>query len=326
MAPRTKPLFAVVCLFSVLTTACGPDNGASRDAGEHRDRLPAASQTPRPRSAADFVVPLQRYELTSRQYAQVQRARMAAVRQCMRSFGISLDTPVIREVRWPHVPSLVGWLGDRKPSRYGYRGPAGYQADQYAAAARGGTKALFVPNRYSGVYGGSADVFDGRPVPPGGCHGQVMRRLDKSGEALRRSLKDEAIVPWKPLSDIEGEAARAVASDRRYQQAERRWRACMKRSGHRYASPADAEGDPRWARSVSITDEEPEQPVTRAEIKVAVADEKCRDEVNLPGVSLALHVAYQKKAIKADAAKLGQVTKLLHIQLKNSSGILRAKS
>ncbi|MFF9810691.1 hypothetical protein ACF1G5_37315 [Streptomyces coeruleorubidus] len=249
---------------------------------------------------------------------------MAAIQQCMHRFGISLNTPDIREVRWPHIPALLGWLGDRKPSRYGYRGPAGYLADQYAAAARGGTKALFVPDKYSGVYDGSADVFDGRPVPPGGCHGEVMRRLDKSGEALRRSLKDQAIVPWKMFSDIENAVSRTVASDHQYQQAEQRWRDCMNRSGRPYASPADAEGDPRWARSVSITDEEPEQPVTRAEIEAAVADEKCRDEVNLPGISLALHAAYQKKAIKAHATELEQVKKLLHIQLKNSSDISRA--
>ncbi|MET9763146.1 hypothetical protein ABZ016_29600 [Streptomyces sp. NPDC006372] len=249
---------------------------------------------------------------------------MAAVQQCMHRFGISLDTPDIREVRWPHIPALLGWLGDRKPSRYGYRGPAGYLADQYAAAARGGTKALFVPDKYGGVYDGSADVFDGRPVPPGGCHGEVMRRLDRSGEALRRALKDEAIVPWKLLSGIENSVARTVASDHRYQQVEQRWRDCMNRSGRPYASPADAEGDPRWARSVSITDEEPEQPVTRAEIEAAVADEKCRDEVNLPGISLALHAARQKEAIKAHATELERVKKLLRIQFKNSSDIARA--
>ncbi|GAA4930812.1 hypothetical protein ACFPM3_02830 [Streptomyces coeruleoprunus] len=325
MTPRTKRLFAAVCLLSALTTACGPA-GAPRETGRDGGSGPAASPVPRPRSAADFVVPLQRYELTSRQYAQVQRARMAAVRQCMRRYGITLATPAIREVRRPHVPALVGWLGDRNPSRYGYRGPAGFQADRYASAARGGTKALFVPDRYGGVYEGSAGVFAGRPVPPGGCHGEVMRRLDQSGEAFRAALEDRAIVPWKALADIEGEAARRVASDHRYRQAEQHWRACMKRSGHPYATPADAEGDPRWAGSVSVTEEEPERPVSRAEIAVAVADESCREEVNLPGVALALHIAYQKEAIDADATRLDRVKRLLDVQLGNSADILGAAS
>jgi hypothetical protein len=320
MISRTKPLLAIACLLTLMTTACD-SSSASRDTREHDSREQAASPSPRPRSSADLSVPLQPYELTSRQYAQVQRARMKAIHQCMSRFGISLETPVIREVRWSHVPARVGWLGDRKPSWYGYRGPVGYQSDQYAAATRGGTKALLVPERYHGVYGGSVGVFNGRPVPSGGCQGEARRRLDGPGGTLRRSLRDEPIIPWKSLAGIESSAAGKVARDRRYQAVQGRWRDCMNRSGYSYASPVDAENDPRWARTVSMTDEEPEQPVSQTEIQTAVADDKCRDEVNLPGISLALHVSYQREEIRAHATKLTQIRKLLQIQLRNSSAI-----
>ncbi|WP_326608922.1 hypothetical protein OG949_00640 [Streptomyces scopuliridis] len=317
-----KPLLATVGLLLMLTAGCGPEGGPQSGGGPQTgaaDRGGPTAPGGEGGGSADLVLPLHDYELSASQYARVQRARMTAVQECMRRFGIDLEVPAIRQVRWSHTPALVHRLGDREPARYGYRGPLGYQADQYASITRGGTKALFVPTKYGGVYDGSIRVFDGRVVPPGGCQGEVTRRLDRTGAKLRKELGDDSVIPWKPLADIEAKIAGKVSADRRYQEAVGRWKRCMNRSGRPFDSPDAAEADPRWVASVSITEEEADRPVGRPEIETAVTDEKCRDEANLTAVSLALHTTYQKEEIKENATRLGLVRKLLLVQLRNSA-------
>ncbi|MBO4207889.1 hypothetical protein [Micromonospora echinofusca] len=262
--------------------------------------------------------------MTPEQYQRVQQARMLLLRRCMSRFGIRLALPEIRLVVFQRAPELAGWLDSREPARYGYRGPAGYQSDLFAAATRGLTKALTVPEAYTPVFEGTVEVFAGTPVPSGGCDGQVRRELDgPEGVPLRAVIKDDRAVPWTALADLELEATRRVGNDSRYLGVQRAWSECMRRTGYEYASTADAEADTRWVSSVSITSEEPERAVSADEIATATADQRCRTEVNLSGLAIALHSLYQEELIAARHDQLDGVRQLLTRQALNSAATIR---
>ncbi|MFC3899236.1 hypothetical protein ACFOWZ_47895 [Lentzea rhizosphaerae] len=287
-------------LLLLITTACGADEQPPLIVGE-------------------VALPLQRFELTPAEYAQVQRARMWALDECMTRFGIDLSLPAAKQARPVRSAALVGHLRDREPERHGYRGPVGYQDDLFTAAARGVTKAVEVPAPYVPVFDGTVEQYGGRLVPPDGCDGEVKRRLDAGAGHLRDSLGDKRVVPSSTFTLIEQEALARVERDDRYRAAQTRWSDCMDRAGYHYATTADAEGDPRWATSVSITAVEPERDVTAEEIATATADTRCRDEVRLPGTALRLHTEFQEKLIADRFTALVQAKQLLDAQLHNSA-------
>ncbi|TQM80616.1 hypothetical protein FHX81_2957 [Saccharothrix saharensis] len=291
---------SLVALLLLITAACG-----------------AEEQPPLP--AGEVALPLQRFELTPAEYAQIQRARMWALDECMTRFGIDLPLPEVHPARPVRAAALIGRLRDRDPERNGYRGPVGYQDDLFTAAARGATKAVEVPAAYVPVFDGTVGHYRGRPVPPGGCDGEVKRRLDAGADDLRHALRDDRVVPSTTFTVIEQEAQARAERDDSYRNAQTRWSRCMDRAGYHYATTADAEGDPRWATSVSITTVEPERDVTPEEITTATADARCRDEVRLPGTALRLHAEFQEELIADRLTALVQAKQLLDAQLRNSA-------
>jgi hypothetical protein len=291
---------SLLALFLLITTACG-----------------AEEQPPMP--VGQVALPLQRFELTPAEYAQIQRARMRALDECMTRFEIDLPLPVIHIARPVRSAALIGQLRDREPEHNGYRGPVGYQDDLFAAAARGMTKAVEVPASYVPVFDGTVEQYRGRPVPLGGCDGEVKRRLDAGAGNLRHTLGDNRVVPSTMFTLIEQEAQARVERDDSYRNAQTRWSRCMDRAGYHYATTADAEDDPRWATSVSITALEPEREVTPEEIATATADAHCRDDVRLPGTALQLHTEFQEELIADRLTALVQTKQLLDVQLRNSA-------
>ncbi|MFI6158983.1 hypothetical protein ACIA59_03440 [Micromonospora haikouensis] len=323
MGRPARSLLLTVLLGAVLLGSVGVATGLpGRLVAEARKgRPPAASVSVGPLPGA--TLPIADWEPTLDQYQRIQRARLLATRRCMARLGIDLPMPPVRPVRHPGATGAVHALGDRDPARFGYRGPEGYQDDVFTAMVRGLTKALVVPEPFIGAFDGSVDTFRGAPVPSGGCEGEVRRLLDTpAGVALRASIRDERVVPWTAFAELEQAATARVESDDRFRRVQADWSRCMRRAGHRYADTAAAEGDGRWATSVSVTDEEPERPVSAQEIATAVADDRCRTEVGLKALSFALLADYQGELIRRDGARLKQVRRLLDLQVASAAAIL----
>ncbi|GAB3076726.1 hypothetical protein [Micromonospora schwarzwaldensis] len=322
--PRLLRVLLVTALLGAALTGCDDATAvvpgrAGAAVGE--GAVPSAGPVP------GASLPIAALEPTLADYQRIQRARLLLARRCMARLGIDLAVPTVRPVRHPGATAAaaVGAFDDREPARYGYRGPVGYQSDLFTGAVRGLTKALVVPEPGVAAFDGSVAEFRGVAVPAGGCEGETRRALDTpAGSELRAAIGDERVVPWTAFAELEQAAAAKLAADDRYRRAQRRWSGCMARSGYHYPETTAAEGDGRWATSVSVTDEEPEREVSAVEIATAVADERCRAEVGLPQLSASLLAGYQTELIRREEERLRRVRRLLDLQLASAARVTGA--
>lgn len=287
-------------LAGALLLGLGGCQGASPENGE-----PPLGPVPTIRDAREISLPLDAYLAGTLKWHVPDLAINRLGRDCMRRLG--LDWPVIAYVQADTTAPIYG-------RRYGI-----FDADR---VARHGYKPLPAPN------GGSADgekgprqereptevevaVWTGRgeskvnglPVPEGGCGAEALRTL--AGGIKPTETRVEMLA---------GEAHHRAEQHSRTVATFARWSQCMSGRGFNYRRPPDANDDPRWN-----TDH-----ATPAEIETAKADVACKLETNLVGVWYAAEVAYQKRAIEKNAARLQAIKDYHDTVQRNAAKVVAA--
>ncbi|XVQ09944.1 hypothetical protein ACQP1W_46765 [Spirillospora sp. CA-255316] len=141
----------------------------------------------------------------------------------------------------------------------------------------------------------------------GGCDDEAARTLDAGIpdlKAERRMLGRASFGSY----DL-------ARRDRRVRAVFAKWSACMKKSGHRYATPPDAVRDKRFLDGAGHR-------VGPAEIGTAVADARCKRETGVVNVWASVETAYQERAIARNRAAFDALRGALTRRLANAANVL----
>jgi hypothetical protein len=271
----------VICSLAV---ACG--SGSDSSGSE-----PAIGPVPVINDTAALSLPLDSYGLDAHEYTTVRRAAWRLIRDCVSSYGGTYTAP--EALTLGDVPQFE----HPHERRYGL-------FDETSAAARGynvppeqrplteGKTMVWDPSdaekllvRGADRRSGAAPPRDaaGRELPEGGCQGEADRVLG-AGTAVPadQNLGNE----------LAYEANHRALGDSRVRAEMKRWSECMARQGYHYETVWDPNQEP-WP-----------EPANDKEIATAVADVRCKREVNLLGTMMAVEAAYHQRVIDQRAEEL----------------------
>ncbi|GAA3115780.1 hypothetical protein [Streptosporangium carneum] len=309
--PRILRCSVTALAVAVVVTGCVFDATEGKETGAAGEKGNAAVSVPRP--SVDLTLPLDEYDLTPTQLPVVRRARFMLVNKCMKTFGLSVEVPPTEPITYPKNGNYLGWLGELQVEKYGYAGRPG--AWEEAVVASDGVYSVTVTDDQYRVLDGKVRKFHGKTVPVGGCGGSVEAVLAGKGPVRSWYSFEEGRV-----GTFAADAADRAYKDSRMRDAERVWSGCMKRAGFDYATPSDAQGDPRWASTAK--EESPGPRGTPAEIAVATADHRCRLETDYYGARRTANADAQRKIMAEHSAFLEELKKLNQTHLENAAKVL----
>ncbi|WP_261570585.1 hypothetical protein [Frankia gtarii] len=275
--------------------------------GSPRSVAPAAVSAASPPVVLDGAalrLPLDRYLLGPRESASVAQAYRALLDQCTRRFG--LPDPRLRAVD----AALPATLNER---RYGITdaalaATAGYRVSKPRPVSSSPMPAESTtppdPRTLDILTGRHSGAVDGRPIPDGGCSGEAKRRLN-AGAPGGPDLDPDLAQRLSQTSYF------ASGRDRRVQDVQRAWSACMRTHGLRYSSPLAAAADPRFRTG----------PVSATETAVAATDIACKKKTNLVGVWFSVESELQRPGLAANRKTLEKIRQTSQIQLKVARGL-----
>ncbi|MEU0395687.1 hypothetical protein ABZ208_23450 [Streptomyces sp. NPDC006208] len=265
-------------------------------------------------SVKELRLPFDALELSKEENVRVQKATMHLLGRCMNSMGLDLRTPRVHPSKYPKNATVLGWLGAQKVEKYGYRGPADFAAEM-SAAARRESRPIVVSAQQMPVFEGTVSSFRGKPVPQGGCDGQMRRRLNGGDTRIAVPGGDPSVVAERALQALEQQASDRARSDDRFQLVVSAWHSCMAKRGYEYADPDAAQGDPRWAEAAG-------KHVSALEKATAVADRDCRADVNFSGVLKDLITTYETLIIDSKDSPTAALASLLRTRARNAAKVL----
>ncbi|MER6737597.1 hypothetical protein [Streptomyces puniciscabiei] len=309
MAGRVAALVVVVVATVAMATGCTTDKtgaGASTAAGQ-----PALRVVSHPAPGADLRLRLDSYDLSLQQHVEIQNAENRFLRQCMKNYGFDLQTPTTHALPYPRNMPLLGQIDALQVSRYGYQGPPGVAADLIAVSKNGSWDITVQPAQLR-VFEGRVTSFHGKPVPAGGCFGELQRRLDAGAPRVQFDSATPAVVPERGIRFFKSQVYDQATHDSRFRRTVAEWSRCMGQEGFRYDSPEQAQEDPRWSNADADT-----RP-SAVQIRTAVADDHCRHAVNYTGMLYSLMSVYEQPLIKAQGHVLQEISRLLKARLQNS--------
>jgi hypothetical protein len=254
-------------------------------------------------SVSQVRLPLDAFQATFAEQTLVGDAVTELADRCLAQRGLSAGAAFLGHIDNPISAvdmSAVQWLTVPAAERYGFNQPLPAAVRQYSQTewAAGGVFSLTPAVRHAFYQGGclsqaTAQVAKGI--------GSAVALGSPPQQAPGYTTYYELAWPGLPMQ-LEEEAVNDTEADPHAAAVTSAWRSCMQRQGYRYASPADALADPRWA---SGTAETKALSANRSlQIKVAVADARCQESVNFAGTRLALLTAYQERLIKAHTRQL----------------------
>jgi hypothetical protein len=286
-----------------INTVSGSATPASRGVPESST---TTIYTPSVQAAA---MPLDAYQLSSAQQAQAVNAGFLITRACMKSFGLSY-LPHYTD-RTEIIPATFAVYNSRRygisdpvaASKFGYHLPAeptatsayndGDQADISPNTMPADKRRVFIGAPAKDLPSSTSDAavspgtYRGKTIPAGGCSGESFREL-------RYDPAPGAVKANDLAAKLNQEAFTKTLHDHTTLMANTAWQQCMAAKGYsRYATPLAA------SASFNLND-----PVTKAEIKTAVADVACQQQVNYVQTLTTSEAGYQKSAIAQHTAAL----------------------
>ena len=263
-----------------------PGDDPSRGSVERSPQQPAVGAVPVVTDWRQITLPLDGYALSSADAQAVLNAEYQQTSACMERFGLEFDAPAwvsgtsSTATAQPTHYRLYGLLDAEHAAREGYHnsGIENPIEQKYSEQSHSHDYDNVVAAKFGG------GTYNGRPIPDGGCIAEARRIVEGPQAAVDTSMPEQlAVVAWQQSNNDTRVVAGFLA-----------WSACMKQAGFDYATPMDANNDPRWSGSVASKDE----------ITVASADVACKKQTNLTGVRMAVDAAYEKVAIQDNAARL----------------------
>jgi hypothetical protein len=308
---KSPAAVGVAALCAVLLSGCQSSGG--RTASE-----PGTSSSPAMKTVAGVrvpVLPLDAYAVDPQQQEVLDRAVDELAEKCMKAKGYTWPAR-LEQLGVPHAANerRYGVTDLESVSVYGYQlaPPVGVTPAQLAEEARREKKrkALMtdaLTEAYTGRGGKTTSTSR-----TGGCRGQALKQLGlpQGGEALTAvDLAQQQ--GWK-----------RTEADSRAKAANAKWSACMKKAGHNYANPHLAAADPAWWTKAAAGSATRNRAGAR-EIATAVADVRCKRQVDYVTVWQSVETSYQYKIIEANKKELEDVRKVWRNALRKADQVLR---
>jgi len=267
---------AAVLLLCVVTGCAGGGDSEPKE-GSAKAGGPTGPVPPPGDEAKAISVPLDRYSPSPAETEVIRAADDVLTGTCMRRKGLDWK-PAPRaseEDAEPRNRRRYGVVEPNIAEIYGYHLPA----DRPSVAKRSAA----IRARDNGLDAAEKKAAYGSGRKLGGC-------AKKAREAL---LKDAPDADFDLLNNTLGTTYEQSRKDPAVVRVFRAWSACMKKEGYRYADPMEAITDKRWLKS---------EHVSRAEIRQARTDVRCKKRTDLVSVWNAAENRIQRKAIKAESA------------------------
>ncbi len=277
MSPRRLTRRTVMIVLAAALLA-GCDSGT-------RPGSPAAGSTEIAMDISTLRLPLDSYRLQRMQVHTIDRAINILTQRCLREFGFNIHPPTVIPPAVGDNENRYGLVHEAKARTLGYHPAPGHLRTEPAGKGMSGAA--------EAVLRGTVHVVAGQRVPAGGCLGHSQRAL--VGKVGR--IEDSSLV-----IRLEAAASRHAEEDEHVREAFRAWSVCMARAGHPYPDPWAANDDKAWLTPVP----------TRREISVAVADVRCKREVNLINIWAAAETAYQRQLIDRHRTELDTIKRSIN--------------
>lgn len=292
----SKRMTILVAGIGIGVLAIGALSAGSLSPHSATDQPPIES-VPRITDASQITLPLDIYVPSSQEVQTLRHGVYAAIDACMAGFGFTYDAPLwylgesgmfpMENGRISH-DLLYGLLDMAQAQRSGYH-PNLIPAEEERAQAEQDWQQeydrLFSHSHaYLNVMGAEfgGGTYAGRTIPEGGCFGEGQRQVQGSDIELVRLF-----------DTLGGQSWQAASEDGRVQAVFEKWSVCMSKAGFNYDTPWTANNE---AGGPDVTD---------AEIAIAVADVRCKQQTNVVGVYAAVDGAYQRVLIDKYAVELG---------------------
>jgi hypothetical protein len=310
-----------VAALIALTVACSGARGLTARPG---------SGPARPHEAGMRVqLPIDAYELTWLQTAQLDYVAQRLVQMCAARFGVSYPPglspdSIAQGVRvQAEVNSRRYGVSDPAAARaYGYDLPSWMTVQPAPLAKLPPAEQLVLTGRVAPATAGPASrpsptAFGGHDhgqrVPSGGCAGQAVRELSAAGIGGYGQPEPPSAYL---VNQINVEGFQRAQSNPRVRAVFARWSACMRWHGYNYPTPLAATGDPHWNLNA---------PPTRTEIRTAETDVVCKQRTNLLAVTFAVESGYENALIARHARTLAQARSQVVAEAKAIARLLAAR-
>ncbi|WP_416889498.1 hypothetical protein [Microbacterium sp.] len=257
------------------------------------------------RSGADITLPIDEFRTSDAAQERVLRAEHRVLVACMARFGLAWDLPVAPASGMDRSNDrLFGVIDLDDVTEFGYHVPDNgvHQQDGSVVDTVKRAASVSLSAEQEAVASGESGPteINGVTIPEGGCLGEARARLGNDGGALEMT---ESAVDFG-VSQSE--------RDPRVREGFAQWSACMAESGFTYATPWDANDDPRWAT--------PE--ATDAEREAAVADVACKKSTGVTELQVAVAAAWQREYIDSHRAEFAAMKQSLARQQARADAIL----
>ncbi|MDG5807770.1 hypothetical protein P9869_34990 [Streptomyces ossamyceticus] len=300
-------------MFALTVTMAGCDAaGSEQNAGES-----ATSRVPHLTTANKKGMPLDDYLLNPSQFEDVKSAYSQSIAKCVRSYGMTFETPnpsatpsALPDSPTTRIDGRFGFQSMTYAKKWGYHPPGGISKNKEKATKNTDADpdkwfALTGSRNIKEMSGPGGVLRNGKRVPSHGCVGSAVMQLTGS--------RDGQIGDADISTDLKFETLIKARNDPRTLRVFSLWSDCMREIGYSYGGPLDASSDPRWTES--------EKP-TKEEIEIAVADQKCRKRHNVVGIWFAVDSEYQERAVTDNRAALSEAKKQLDRQVNAARKIL----
>ncbi|MGM9330893.1 hypothetical protein [Streptomyces murinus] len=310
----TGPLLLAAVLTGAATACDGPPTARPHPGAGHPTvsaadmplpaRVPVTSVGASPTA---WQLPMDAYQYTPAQSAEVQGAVYSLANSCMRDLGYSTDLPTRLHPGPDHNAFRYGPVTDAQATQ-GYRW-------MLRKAAPNGARALNpTSEEYGALLGKSRHGRNGRPVPTGGCLGSARGALDSRGGRV-------------DLPDV----IRAIADDSyalsqrtaQVQTVFHSWSACMRQAGYHYPDPTAPARDKALV-GTAPSGTGPVPAASPREVAVARADVACKRQVGLLSVWYSVERTMQSEAAARHAAELAPVPAAIARTVRNATAVLTA--
>lgn len=295
---------ATGCSSSALSNG-GPATAVEQGNASSAVKAPWPEKSPHSGLAKGFVLPLEAYEESYPESVTMQRALNRLEGDCMAGFGFAFSPPRPGEYPPPNydASNMVRRYGITDP---GEAGKFGYHlahdsgtppADRpLTAAAEEVLRGIVLRDGHAVP---APATYHGSPIPQNGCVGESEKKL---GGPLDMDLPDR----------LDAASLNTSQGDPRVRRVLDQWSQCMKRSGYRISLPGNAA---ELARSGERSRAD------SAEIAIAVADVRCKQQTDLVAVWFDVESALQRQQITQNKSELDQVRARLRTELKTASDL-----
>jgi len=291
LAGLTRTWLVPACAAAAIVQVAGCSSGSAVAAGP-TGRWPISASTGLPSQ----VLLIFSYLQSPAQADTFNQAYNILVAQCMARWGFA-DPTQVHGAEPPPMYRRYGITSMAVASRWGYHlqpGSALLQTSPGTPPMSDAENAVFLGTRsrilnphYSPFGNGKRLRVAGKLVPPGGCAGAAIIRLNAYGPAASPYLPNQINLNDSSASQADPAVVAVFAA----------WSRCMAAKGYTLANPLQA-GD-----GFNISTPKPSQ----QEIDMAVADVRCKDQTHVVSVWFGVEYRLQETSIQRNFTALSAI-------------------